>query len=408
MQASAMMSTLLSHFRRRPSGARIGAIARIVRTVRTHLGMDIAFVAEFVGERLVFRHVDAAATAPMAVGDSCPLADSLCGRVVDGSLPGLISDTQRVPAARRLSTTTPWRVGAHLSVPVRLQGGRVYGALCCFNHTPDPSLNQRDLQVMAAFAELVAHEIEREWDATHQHDKMIARIRRVLTSQDLSVVYQPVYSLDDEHVIGFEALARFPHGPPDEWFAGAAKVGLGNELELAAIRKALDGLSRLQPAYVAVNVSPETILCGELNTVLRGMPTGRVVLELTEHRHVTDYGALIEALAPLRAASVRVAVDDAGAGFASMRHVLRLRPDLIKLDASLIRGIEDDPSKRALASAMVVFARETDSVLIAEGVETAAELAILRALGIKMVQGYLFARPMLLEKAATLIDTLSA
>ncbi|SIT51030.1 EAL domain-containing protein (fragment) [Paraburkholderia piptadeniae] len=254
----------------------------------------------------------------------------------------------------------------------------------------------------------VAAAVEREWDATHEHDEMVARIRQVLTNHELSVVYQPVYSLDDEHVIGFEALARFRHGSPDEWFASAAKVGLGKELELAAIRQALEGLPRLQPAYVAVNVSPDTILCGELTRVLRGMPGGRVVLELTEHSHVADYGALIEALAPLRAASVRVAVDDAGAGFASMRHVLRLHPDLIKLDASLIRGIEDDSSKRALTSAMFVFARETDSVLIAEGVETAAELAMLRSLDIKMVQGYLFARPMLLEKAAALIDTQSA
>jgi EAL domain-containing protein (putative c-di-GMP-specific phosphodiesterase class I) len=408
MQARAMISTLLSHIRRRPPGGRIGAIARIVQAVRTHLGMDVAFVAEFIGERLVFRQVDAAATAPMAAGDSCLRAETLCGRVVDGRLPGLIRDTLRVPAAQRLTTTTTWPVGAHLSVPIRLQGGRVYGTLCCFNHAPDPSLNQRDLQVMAAFAELLAHEVEREWDATHEHDEMVARIRQVLTKHELSVVYQPVYSLDDEHVIGFEALARFRHGSPDEWFASAAKVGLGKELELAAIRQALEGLSRLQPAYVAVNVSPDTILCGELTRVLRGMPGGRVVLELTEHSHVADYGALIEALAPLRAASVRVAVDDAGAGFASMRHVLRLHPDLIKLDASLIRGIEDDSSKRALTSAMVVFARETDSVLIAEGVETAAELAMLRSLDIKMVQGYLFARPMLLEKAAALIDTQSA
>ncbi|TCG04608.1 hypothetical protein BZM27_39780 [Paraburkholderia steynii] len=408
MQARAMISTLLSHLRPRPPGARIGAIARIVQTVRTHLDMDIAFVAEFVGERLVFRHVDAATAAPMAAGDSCSLVDSICGRVVGGHLPGLIPDTLRVPAAQRLPTTTSWRVGAHLSVPIRLQGGRVYGALCCFNHAPHPSLHQRDLQVMEAFAELVAHEIEREWNATHEHDETVAGIRRVLTSRELSVVYQPVYSLVDDHVIGFEALARFPHGSPDEWFASAAKVGLGKELELAAIRKALEGLPRLEPAYLAVNVSPDTILCGELTRVLRGMPAGRVVLELTEHSHVVDYGALIDALAPLRAASVRVAVDDAGAGFASMRHVLRLHPDFIKLDASLIRGIEDDASKRALTSAMVIFARETDSVLIAEGVETAAELAVLRALDIEMVQGYLFARPMLLEKAAALIDTQSA
>ncbi|WP_428983446.1 EAL domain-containing protein [Paraburkholderia phymatum] len=137
------------------------------------------------------------------------------------------------------------------------------------------------------------------------------------------------------------------------------------------------------------------------------MPRRRVVLELTEHSHVADYGALIEALAPLRAASVRVAVDDAGAGFASMRHVLRLHPDLIKLDASLIRGIEDDSSKRALTSAMVVFARETHCLLIVEGVETAAELAMLQSLDIKMVQGDLLARPMLLERAAALIDTQS-
>jgi len=115
---------------------------------------------------------------------------------------------------------------------------------------------------------------------------------------------------------------------------------------------------------------------------------------MTEHAPVGDYEALNRALQPLRAGGVRVAVDDAGAGFASLRHILLLVPDIIKLDISLTRGIDTDRPRRALSCALVAFARETSTVIVAEGIETGAELRTLKEIGVSQGQGFLIAKPM--------------
>jgi EAL domain-containing protein (putative c-di-GMP-specific phosphodiesterase class I) len=142
-----------------------------------------------------------------------------------------------------------------------------------------------------------------------------------------------------------------------------------------------------------VNVSPETVLSGELRPLLEQLPLDRLMLEITEHAYVDDYLALARELDPLRLRGLKLAVDDAGAGFASFRHILRLRPDVIKLDSSLIRLIDKEAGSRALAAALVRFAEETGCNVVAEGVETAEELAVLHALNVDKAQGYLLGRP---------------
>jgi EAL domain-containing protein (putative c-di-GMP-specific phosphodiesterase class I) len=119
----------------------------------------------------------------------------------------------------------------------------------------------------------------------------------------------------------------------------------------------------------------------------------RIVLEITEHAPVEDYGDLERALAPLREGGLTVAIDDAGAGFASLRHILRLRPDIIKVDKTLTQGIEFDSSKRALARALITFARDIGAEIVAEGIETSSEQAALHALGVRYGQGYHIGRP---------------
>lgn len=142
-----------------------------------------------------------------------------------------------------------------------------------------------------------------------------------------------------------------------------------------------------------MNVSPATVLAGGLEALLAELPQWRVVIELTEHRQVTDYAALRAALAPLRRRA-RLAVDDVGAGYSGLRHLLDLRPDIIKLDMSLTRDVDTDPARGVLAQAMVRFASEIGSVVVAEGVETQGELAALRAFGVTHAQGYHLSRPM--------------
>lgn len=226
-------------------------------------------------------------------------------------------------------------------------------------------------------------------------------IQAMLTARTLLTAFQPIHALDSGAVIGAEALTRFlsaddPGISPEAWFVKAASVGLGTDLEIVALQSALSAAESLPDSlYVAINLSPGACLDERVSGVLRGsrIPLERIVLELTEHHEVADYSQLGEALAPLRRAGLRIAIDDAGAGFASMRHIVELRPDLIKLDRVVINGISGDAGLRALGAAMVGFAREIDASLIAEGIETEAELAAVRELGMSAAQGYLLGRP---------------
>jgi PAS domain S-box-containing protein len=227
-----------------------------------------------------------------------------------------------------------------------------------------------------------------------------AAIVRVLAGDALRTAFQPIVSLADGRVVGVEALSRFAVADEgrtvEDWFTDAARVGLGVDLEIHAALHGLRQATTLpEHAYVSVNFSPETLLWPGLHEALlrAPIPLSRIVVELTEHSAVGDYAALEEALQPLRDAGLRIAVDDAGAGYATFRHILRLAPDLIKLDRSLISGIDDDPARRALAGAVVALAREMGGVVVAEGIERAEERSAVLSLGVGVGQGYLLGRP---------------
>lgn len=402
---------LLSGFSQPPrEGAAEGdVVERALHAIRAHLGMEVAYVSQFVGDRAVFREVDAPGLdAMIKAGDSVSLDDVYCRHILEGRLPELIPDTADEPVALALPITGALPIGKHMSVPVRLPDGSIYGMFCCLGFAPDRSLHQRDLQMMRAFAELAGFEINRDLETTKAAEAKEARIRSVISEQQISIVYQPIWDVETHRPIGLECLSRFAAAPmrtPDLWFAEADEAGLGILLELAAIHIALSAFPALpENVYLAVNASPQTILSPDFLDVLKGFPPERMVLEITEHANVEDYDDLLAALAPLRACGVRLAIDDAGAGYSSLRHILHLQPDLIKLDMSLTRNISLDPARRALATALIGFARETGSRIIAEGVETAAELATLRNLGVEKVQGYFLGRPLPLEGALALFD----
>ena len=251
----------------------------------------------------------------------------------------------------------------------------------------------------AALAAEVAANARRETERAEEHARRRAAVQAVIDGGHIEMVFQPIVDLETSDVVGYEALSRFPasdvspYRPPNEWFADANAVGLGAELELLAIRAAAAQLDRIPGgAYLSVNASPESALRAELLDVMSASPQ-RFVLELTEHAPVEEYGALREALARLRAMGVRIAVDDAGAGFSSLRHILRLCPDVIKLDIDLTTGIDGDPVRRALAASLVAFADEIGASITAEGIETAAELDTLRHLRVQCGQGFHLARP---------------
>lgn len=373
-------------------------LRHMLRAVRNHLGMEIGFISEFTDGRRVFRHVETAdGHECIEVGASDPLEESYCHWVAKGKLPKLIRDPADHPFTAKFPATKSFPVGAHMSVPIRLRNGQIYGTFCCFSTRPDRSLTKRDLAVMEAFADLAADQIQRALDSDKSRQEKIARIRAIIDSHDLEMVFQPAIRLDEPGIEFVEALARFrssPYEPPDRWFARASEVGLGAELEILALNMALKGLRSLpKTAVVSINISPPTLTSEGFREAMASAPLDRIILEITEHEAVKVYDPVMRILTPLREEGLRVAVDDAGAGHSSFRHILRMQPELIKLDMALSRNIDRDPSRRALAAALVWFARETGSTLVAEGVETARELRTLRNLGIKVVQGHLFARP---------------
>lgn len=227
--------------------------------------------------------------------------------------------------------------------------------------------------------------------------EVLEALDRVLTERPFHCVYQPIYSLSDGGLIAMEALTRFdtePRRTPDVWFRTAASAGRGVDLEIAAIELAVAGAADL-PSHVllAVNASPSTLADPRLAAILRDNPGRIFVIEITEHAVVADYRMLADVVQTLRDLGAELAVDDAGAGFASLRHIVHLAPDTIKIDRSLTQGVGSSPLKRALAGALVEFADATGASLVAEGVEDPEDLATWANLGARAVQGYLTGKP---------------
>lgn len=222
-----------------------------------------------------------------------------------------------------------------------------------------------------------------------------AQLEAVLETGAFTPVFQPVVELASDRIIGFEALTRFTDGTrPDRRFADAVAVGLGIELEAATIAAALEVAPDLPTGlWLSLNVSPAFLMDPVRPRRVLGDRRGRsLVLEITEHVAIEDYARFRSAVATL-GSSVGFAVDDAGAGYASFRHILELRPDFVKLDIGLVHEIDRDEVRQALVAGIVYFAERTDCRLIAEGVETEGERAVLQRLGVQFGQGYLLGRP---------------
>jgi EAL domain-containing protein (putative c-di-GMP-specific phosphodiesterase class I) len=269
-----------------------------------------------------------------------------------------------------------------------------------------------DRDVARHLIEELAEQLEREELVGENRRTRIRRMREAVSGEGLTMVFQPIFKLGEGNIVGVEALARFdsePRQSPNEWFAEAHALGLGLDLELAAVRAALERLNDLPvDAFLSMNFSPEVASTPEFLATLEGTPGDRIVIELTEHAPIGDYRVLSAALAELRSRGVRFAIDDAGAGYASLKHILQLSPDFIKLDISLTQGIDIDTKQRALAKALIAFASETGAVIVAEGIENRKELDALRELGVAYGQGYFLAAAGNLPIAHTLAEPLLA
>ena len=220
----------------------------------------------------------------------------------------------------------------------------------------------------------------------------------LVSGTPLTIVGQPIYSLSVGRIVGYEALSRFPALPdwtPDGVFRLAAEQGVGLELEEEAIRRALDHLKKIRArdGFLTINASPAAAVTSSMRRLLEQSPVEAVVLEITEQVPVDSYIALNRALLKLRVDGLRVAIDDAGSGFANWGHLVHLQPDIIKLDGAWTAEVDSDPVRQAMVRALISFAREIDALVVAEKVETPAQLTTMRELGVDLAQGYLLCRP---------------
>lgn len=225
----------------------------------------------------------------------------------------------------------------------------------------------------------------------------VAGVTGMLAGADrLRVHLQPIVDLTTGSVWGVEALARFPGHPepgPAEWFAAATDVGRGTALEQLALRGALAVLPSL-PAGVrlTVNLSAAALLTRGVQRLLAPV-SAPLVVELTEHEQVADYPALRAVLGTLRSRGIALGIDDFGAGHSSLRHVLQLEPEVLKLDLALVQDVKACARRQALVEAMLGFCGSTGTLLVAEGIEDAEDLLALSRLGVTHAQGFFLARP---------------
>lgn len=373
-------------------------VRQILDRVREHLQMDIAFLTGLThSAEVVLATSSETGPMQMAVGDERDLDDTYCVRVLRGLLPPVVPDALRHPEVRDLDVTHELGVGAYIGAPLRGPDGEPVGMLCCLAQGSRPLLGEDGLRVLGLAAALVEDQLGVPGLPYRPAESDRVRgIRAVLAARDVRTVFQRVEHLASGTVVAVEALSRFDPArfpTPVHAFAAASAAGCSVDLELLAARLALRQVPRLpDDVRLSVNLSAEALVDPRTAELL--VPCGRHVgVELTEHTPVEDYGALLQVTERLRDAGLQVVVDDAGAGYASLRHVLRLRPTAIKLDLDLVRDVDADPVRQSLARAVVDFAASIGAWLVAEGIETEAERETLMGLGVQFGQGYLLGRP---------------
>lgn len=365
-------------------GVEIGQheIKRVLGYARRHLDMDVAWVSRCNGGEQVIELLDGDSEQfGLRVGDPVPYA-------VGG----------------------PTRAHAHSMAPLRHSDGRLYGLLGCLSANPRPTMRARDDEFLQLAATLLAPSLDSHQRRREQETDIRARIQAVLDAGGPDIVYQPIQVLADQRTIAFEAFSRFPVGlgpeTPNLWFAEAAGVGLDTELEIAAIRRALRGLDHLEPHIrLSLNTSAATLQQPALVDVLEQHDLRRLIVEITEHDQISDYDRLRDICDALRRAGAQIAIDDTGAGYAGLRHLIEIRPDIIKLDRDLVSGIDSDPSRAAMATCLLSFGDAIGATVLAEGVETSAELSTVARLGIPLGQGYLLGLPQPLTRASVDLET---
>jgi EAL domain-containing protein (putative c-di-GMP-specific phosphodiesterase class I) len=352
---------------------------------------------------------------------------AVLGRNVPAYLtPGSALPDNRNDVLRRQAESGPWITGWSVAegdagytrgiaamgvdtvayMPIAHQG-RIIGLLgaAIGNAGGGPVTMAEHIPILAEVADVAAATLGPAISKLEVRSSAIQLIDEILAQRRYWPVFQPVRNLATDQIVGYEALSRFDAPVTTQrLFVQAGLLGRQLDLEIATLRAAVTAAAALPPgSWVSVNSSASLLVETEtIGSILKSLDRP-VVIELSEHDIVTDYepiGLALKRLGP----GCTLAVDDAGAGFASLRHILEVRPAYVKLDIGLVQGVATDLTRRALIAGFVHFARDARFALIAEGIEEPADLRMLKKLGVSLGQGFLLGRP---ERAADLAASLA-
>ncbi|WP_230205032.1 sensor domain-containing phosphodiesterase [Parafrankia elaeagni] len=407
-------------------------MARVLDLARRHLRTDVAWLSRFSGQNQVIDLVAGdGALVESLVGRQVDQEHTYCARVLDGRLPAVIPDARADSRTAGLAVTRELGIGSYVGAPVYLDSGDLYGMLCALGTDPDPELSDRDGHFLRLLAEALTETVSALHRSGADDDHLRSVIGRIIDRGGPEMVFQPVFDLPTHGIVGAEALARFPSFPPpggqegdgggagagaeigagsgagaeigtgngarrpeygglapQRWFAYATSVGMGIDLELAAIRAALAVLPRFPRGLsVAVNAAPATIASGRLTELLSGPAADQVVVEITEREGIHDLPGTLGRLQELRDLGVRVAVDNVGVAYASLRRLVQILPDVVKMDRWLSAEVGADTARRALVEALVHFSRQIGATLVAAGIETTGAMRVLTTAGVDQGQG---------------------
>jgi len=365
-------------------------LERVVALAQRHLQVDAVCIAERRPDGVHYCRAAAGEPAGFDVVVGGPLPPSLAG-LTDAIVSGTRPSVARDGPAEGADDTGPERT--QIAVPLLRSDGTAYGAILALARGSRADLDDRDVRLLSMSADLLLRYLDDQRDL----DAMRTGIGMLIHERHLDIATQPIFDLRGGNCIGVEALARFPSGwgSPDATFRAADTAGLGVELERLAVQQAWPILEQLRPRqFLTVNLSPvAAVALAERATAYAELPLNQLVVEITEHTAIDSYAPLRAQLSPLRELGLRVAVDDAGAGYASLRHVVELRPDFIKVDRDLVHGLAEDHARRVAVSAFVLLSLDLNATVIAEGLERPSDLAALHDLGVDAAQGYLLGRP---------------
>lgn len=357
----------------------------MVELVRRELGLNVAFISEIEGDRRTFRALVSDVDLPIEVGFTEPYEGTYCELITSGRLDEVVPDTSSNPLTAGAFHTSYLGIGAYVGVPMMRHSGELFGTLCAFSREPQPDLTPAQAEVLRATAVLIMRLIEVEEEVDGRLGELVATVDESLDART-RIDLLPVVEVATGAVVGQEAVARFADGAPyRRRLAEARELGRGVELELAVLTRTLEAVEESSVPVVSVSLSTEALRDPAFQALIAATPPSRLMLRFDVDEKVEDYEELTHLLQPLRLLGARVAVDRVGDGAADLRHILLLSPDVIRIDASLVRGLDEDPSRRVLVESIATLAAKIEADAVALGVSSDAELAWMEELGITHV-----------------------